>query len=137
MLTTRGRYAVMAIVDIALNSSGKPVNLGDISLRQNIAQNYLEQIFVRMKNFGVVKSVRGPGGGYILSKDPIEITISYIIDAVEEEIRMTRCSKENESCTKKNAKCITHDLWHGLARHIRTYLENITVKDVLSGDIVL
>jgi Rrf2 family transcriptional regulator, iron-sulfur cluster assembly transcription factor len=135
MLTTRGRYAVMAIADIALNSNGRPISLQEVAGRQNIALSYLEQIFCKLKNLGVVKATRGPGGGYILSHEPAMIKISQIIDAVDEEIKITRCSGKDVGCVQKDAKCLTHDLWHGLGDNIRSYLSNISVEDLISGDI--
>jgi Rrf2 family iron-sulfur cluster assembly transcriptional regulator len=135
MLTTKGRYAVMAIVDIATNSTGKPVSLYEVSARQNIAHNYLEQIFLKMKKLGVVKATRGPGGGYVLAEEPSKISISKIIDAVEEEIKITRCANKSEGCVVRNSKCITHDLWHGLGENIRSYLSKISVEDVIRGQI--
>jgi Rrf2 family iron-sulfur cluster assembly transcriptional regulator len=135
MLTTKGRYAVMAMVDIALNYQGKPVSLGEVASRQNIALNYLEQIFVKLRRTGILKATRGPGGGYTLSKSPDMIKISQIIDAVEEEIKITRCSLSEEGCVTKKVKCITHDLWVGLGDSIRTYLENVSILDVMKGEI--
>ncbi len=133
MLTTKGRYAVMAIVDIAMHYDGNPVNLSDIAKRQNIALNYLEQIFLKLKKTGIVSSTRGPGGGYALLDDPRNIKISSIIDAVEEGIKITRCGADKDSCIAEKAKCKTHDLWQGLGNNIRFYLENISIFDVLEG----
>src|ERR1700677_3973215 len=99
MLTTRGRYAVMAVLDIALHSAGAPVSLGDVATRQNIALNYLEQIFVRLRRSGLVVSVRGSSGGYLLNRTPNEMTIDQIIDAAGESIELTRCKqKEDNRC---------------------------------------
>lgn len=133
MLTSKGRYAVSAIIDIAIHSNGKPVNLSDVSNRQHIALNYLEQIFVMIKAKGIVSATRGPGGGYLLSKSPNDIKISQIIDAVEETIDITRCSKVGHLCINKNQRCITHDLWNGLGKNIRSYLDNVSILDVIEG----
>ncbi len=135
LLTTKGRYAVMAIVDIAMNSTGRPVSLVEVANRQNITLNYLEQIFIKLKKMGIVVSTRGPGGGYLLSEEPQNIKISRIIDAVNEEIKITRCGDGIPGCISKTAKCTTHDLWDGLSITIRTYLDNISVLDVANGNI--
>lgn len=133
MLTTKGRYAVMAVVDIAMHYDGNPVNLSEIARRQNIALNYLEQIFLKLKKTSIVTSRRGPGGGYALLDMPKNIKISSIIDAVEEGIKITRCGAVQDSCIAEKAKCKTHDLWNGLGNNIRFYLDNISIQDVLEG----
>ena len=130
-LTTKGRYAVMAMVDLAMNCTDKPVTLADIAKRQDITLNYLEQIFMRLRRAGVVKSVRGPGGGYILADSAKNTHISDIVIAVDESMKMTRCSKKSEGgCSGGNSKCITHNLWEGLGRHILQYLASISLDDV-------
>ena len=137
-LTTKGRYAVMAMVDLAMNASDRPVSLSDISMRQDIALNYLEQIFMRLRRAGVVKSVRGPGGGYVLAFDAKDMSIARIVDAVDESIKMTRCSDDGEGgCSKTKAKCITHDLWEGLGRRINEYLSSISLDDVCKRKVLL
>ena len=133
MLTTKGRYAVMAVLDIALNSDGKPIVLSDVAVRQDITLNYLEQIFVKLRKAGVVDSVRGPGGGYLLSKMASDITIEQIIDAVEESIEMTRCKRREKGCMPGSAKCKTHDLWVGLGDEIRQYFASLSVQNVMDG----
>lgn len=135
ILTTRGRYAVMAIIDIAINSKGKPISLVEVAARQEIALNYLEQLFIKLKAIGVVKSIRGPGGGYILAADPSTIKIANIIDAVEENIKITRCHKPKLGCTSGGKKCVAHDLWYGLGETIRSYLDNISISDVMNGEV--
>jgi len=137
MLTTKGRYAVMALVDMAsltrFVESPKPVSLADISARQDITVAYLEQIFSKLKHAGLVKSVRGPGGGYVLARASGEIKIADIINAVEEQIKMTRCgSHKTEVKCKVGGKCSTHDLWDGLSQTIEGYLESVTVADVVN-----
>ena len=133
MLTTKGRYAVMAIVDIAMQDSVRPVNLSEVSQRQNIALNYLEQLFTKLRKTGVVKATRGPGGGYVLMDLPQNIKISHIIDAVDEEIKITRCTAVLDGCVTKKAKCVTHNLWSGLGNNIRSYLDSISITDVIEG----
>ena len=131
-LTTKGRYAVMAMADIALYQNGKPVSLNDISLRQNISLSYLEQLFAKLKNGKLVKSVRGPSGGYVLDKNPKDIKISNIIFAVDEQIKTLNCKKESKKgCHGKTVKCITHNLWDDLEQHINTFFENKNLSDLL------
>ena len=131
-LTTKGRYAVMAMADLALFQNGKPVSLNDISLRQNISLSYLEQLFAKLKNSKLVKSVRGPTGGYILDKSPKEIKLSNIIFAVDEKVKTLNCKKESKKgCNGKNTKCITHNLWDDLEQHINAFFENKNLSDLL------
>ena len=131
-LTTKGRYAVMAMADLALFQNDKPVSLHDISLRQNISLSYLEQLFAKLKNCKLVKSVRGPSGGYILEKNPKEIKLSNIIFAVDEKVKTLNCKKDSKKgCNGKNTKCITHNLWDDLEQHINTFFENKSLNDLL------
>ncbi len=131
-LTTKGRYAVMAMADLAANQNLKPVSLNDISLRQNISLSYLEQLFSKLKNENLVKSVRGPTGGYILEKNPKDIKISNIIFAVDEQIKTLNCKKESKkSCNGKSVKCITHNLWDELENHINDFFQKISLNDVI------
>ena len=131
-LTTKGRYAVMAMADLAANQNLKPVSLNDISLRQNISLSYLEQLFSKLKNENLVKSVRGPTGVYILEKNPKDIKISNIIFAVDEQIKTLNCKKESKkSCNGKSVKCITHNLWDELENHINDFFQKISLNDVI------
>ena len=131
-LTTKGRYAVMAMADLAGNQSFGPVSLSDISLRQNISLSYLEQLFAKLKNGKLVKSVRGPTGGYVLDKSPKEIKLSNIIFAVDEKVKTLNCKKDSKKgCNGKNTKCITHNLWDDLEQHINTFFENKSLSDLL------
>ena len=131
-LTTKGRYAVMAMADLALFQNGKPVSLNDISLRQNISLSYLEQLFAKLKNGKLVKSVRGPSGGYVFDKNPNEIKLSNIIFAFDEKVKTLNCKKESKkACNGKNTKCITHNLWDDLEQHINTFFENKSLNDLL------
>ena len=131
-LTTRGRYAVMAMADLALFRDKGPISLTDISLRQNISLAYLEQIFIKLKNKNLVKSIRGAKGGYILETSPEEIRISNIIAAVDEEVKMLNCKKESKKgCNNKSSKCITHNLWDQLDQHINGFFENIKLQDLV------
>ena len=131
-LTTRGRYAVMAMADLALFKDKGPTSLTDISLRQNISLAYLEQIFIKLKNKNLVKSIRGAKGGYVLEGSPDEIKISNIISAVDEEVRMLNCKKESKKgCNNKSSKCITHNLWDQLDQHINSFFEKVKLQDLI------
>ena len=131
-LTTRGRYAVMAMADLALFKDNGPTNLTDISLRQNISLAYLEQIFIKLKKNNLVKSVRGAKGGYVLEHSPEEIKISNIISAVDEEVRMLNCKKESKKgCNNKSTKCITHNLWDQLDQHINDFFQKVKLQDLI------
>ena len=131
-LTTKGRYAVMAMADLAANQQLNPVSLNDISLRQNISLSYLEQLFSKLKNEKLVKSVRGPSGGYVLEKNPKDIKISNIIFAVDEQVKTLSCKKESKKgCQGRSVKCITHHLWEDLEEHINHFFENVTLNDLI------
>ena len=131
-LTTKGRYAVMAMADLALNERLGPISLKDISVRQNISLAYLEQIFIKLKNNKLVKSSRGASGGYILEKSASEIKLSSIIFAVDEEVKMLNCKKSSKrGCTNKTTKCITHNLWDQLDQHINGFFEKIKLEDLV------
>jgi len=134
LLTTKGRYAVMAIVDLAQQEKEKPIKMEDIAKRQNISANYLEQIFNKLKNSGIIISQKGPGGGYLLHGKSNQIFISDIIKAVEEPIKFTKCD-ENSNCNAAHVKCQTHFLWKGLENHIQKYLGNISINDICKGKI--
>ncbi len=134
ILSTKGRYAVMAMVDLALQPEGQPVGLAKIAERQEIPLGYLEQIFSRLKRAGLVQSVRGPGGGYRLARAREHITIEEIMLASEESIEMARC-KGDSGCTVKQARCLTHDLWEGLSAQIHFYLGTIFLSDICNGTV--
>jgi len=124
----------MAIVEVASSQSTRPIKLADISNKQTIPLNYLEQIFLKLKKANIVKSVKGPGGGYCLNVPSESLNIIEIIDAVEENTKMTRCSVD-KTCRKNGAKCMMHDLWKGLGNQIRSYFSSISVADVMAGEI--
>ena len=131
-LTTKGRYAVMAMADLALFKDNGPISLTDISLRQNISLPYLEQIFIKLKDKNLVKSIRGAKGGYILEKSANEIKISNIIFAVDEEVKTLNCKKESKKgCNNKLTKCITHNLWDQLDQHINNFFERVKLQDLV------
>ena len=131
-LTTKGRYAVMAMADLAIFKDRGPVSLTEISLRQNISLAYLEQIFIKLKDNNLVKSTRGAKGGYILEKSANEIKISNIISAVNEEVKTLNCKKESKKgCNNKTTKCITHNLWDQLDQHINNFFEKVKLQDLV------
>ncbi len=132
LLSTKGRYAVMSMVDLANQKSAEPVTLAAIAERQEIPLAYLEQIFAKLKRAHIVQSVRGPGGGYKLSKPAEEMTIAEIVLASEEAIKMTRCGGEVKVCMSTKTQCLTHDLWEGLGEHIHDYLSKLTLADVVA-----
>jgi len=135
-LTSRGRYAVMAMADLAKNKVKEPTSLTEISLRQGISIDYLEQLFLKLRKNNLVQSSRGPLGGYVLSKPPGEIKLLSIISAVDEKIKTVKCKKESKKgCNGKSIKCITHNLWDDLEIHINKFFENNTLKDVLFREV--
>ena len=135
-LSTKGRYAVMAMADLAKNYVKEPISLTEISLRQGISIDYLEQIFSKLRKNHLVYSVRGPTGGYVLSKSPDEIKLLSIISAVDEKIKTVKCRKESKKgCNGKSIKCITHNLWEDLETHINKFFENNTLNDILFKEV--
>jgi len=124
-LTTKGRYAVNAMLDLALHNDQAPVNLADISARQDISLTYLEQLFSKLRKKNLVESIRGPGGGYRLALDADEITIAHVMYAVAEPIDVTSCGGQ-QNCMGE-VRCLTHDLWLGLNRHVSEYLNGISL----------
>ena len=135
-LTSRGRYAVMAMADLAKNNVKQPTSLTEISLRQGISIDYLEQLFLKLRKNNLVQSARGPSGGYVLSKPPGEIKLLSIISAVDEKIKTVKCKKESKKgCNGKSIKCITHNLWDDLEAHINKFFENNTLKDVIFREV--
>ena len=136
ILSTKGRYAVMAMVELALHPTESPVRVALIAERQEIPLAYLEQIFAKLKRHGLIQSVRGPGGGYTLGRPAGLISMAEIIVAAEESIKMTRCGgTEHAGCMAPRTRCLTHDLWEGLGQQIYNYLSSLTLEDVASGAI--
>ena len=133
-LTSKGRYAVMALVDLARFDNINPVSLRDISLRQGISLDYLEQIFSKLKRNNIVKSIRGTQGGYILNKNPNDIKLTNIFYAVDEKVKTVQCKKDSKrGCNGKATKCITHDLWDELETHINSFFENKSLNDLINN----
>ena len=135
-LSSRGRYAVMALADIAAFHKNYPISLRDISLRQNISLVYLEQIFSKLKKNNIVKSIRGANGGYVLTEEPENIKLSKVFLAVDENIKTVQCKKESKKgCNGKSVKCITHNLWDELETHINKFFEKNTLKDIIFKEV--
>ena len=131
-LSTKGRYAVMAMVDLARQGANGPVTLAEIAERQDISLSYLEQLFGKLRKGAQVKSVRGPGGGYMLTRHPSEMRISDIIVAVDEPIKATRCTPGSpEGCRTDKSRCLTHDLWEELGNHIFSFFSSLSLADVI------
>ncbi len=129
-LTTKGRYAVTAMLDLALHHGNGPITLADIAQRQGISLSYLEQLFSRLRKRSLVSSVRGPGGGYSLSRNADEIFIGEVINAVDENVDTTRC-KGAHNC-QNNQRCLTHDLWQDLSKRIYDYLNQISLQELMN-----
>ena len=135
-LTSKGRYAVMAMADLAKNNVKEPTSLAEISLRQGISISYLEQLFLKLRKNNLVQSSRGPSGGYVLAKPPGEIKLLSIISAVDEKIKTIKCKRESKKgCNGKSIKCITHNLWDDLENHINKFFEDNTLNDILFKEV--
>ncbi len=127
----------MAMVDLAAHNDGRPIALAEVAERQEISLSYLEQLFAKIRKGGLVKSVRGPGGGYFLSRDANELRISDIILAVDEPMRATRCTPGSPAgCTSDRSRCLTHDLWEELGNQIYLYLSSVSLADVCAGRVL-
>ena len=134
-LTSKGRYAVMALVDLARFDNINPVSLRDISLRQGISLDYLEQIFSKLKKNEIVKSIRGTQGGYVLNKNPNDIKLTNIFHAVDEKVKTVQCKKESKKgCNGKSTKCLTHNLWDELENHINDFFEKKSLEDLIQDN---
>ena len=128
-MSTKAQYAVRAMVNLNLHSEGQPVSLRDISLRESISLTYLEQLFVKLRRGQIVKSVRGPGGGYLLARPAKDIQVDEIIDSVEESLVPVSCMDQKNGCACED-QCVTHNVWHGLGEKIRQFLSSITLDDL-------
>ncbi len=134
-LSTKGRYAVVAMVELAGHGPASSMPLSSIAERQQISTAYLEQLFMRLRRAGLVKAVRGPKGGYRLARHPSEITIAEIMTAADEQVRMNRCTPEDKDFCLGTRPCAAHELWQALQAHIAGFLEGVTLQDVLDGSI--
>ena len=136
-LSTKGRYAVTAMVDLASAKEQRPISLAEISSRQGISLSYLEQLFAKLRRKSLVASVRGPGGGYRLAQAAEDIRVAEIIIAVDESLDLTGCkSASSHGCTAKSGRCLTHDLWDELGRQVYLYLNSVTLEDVALNRVV-
>lgn len=132
-LSTKGRYAVMAMVDLAGHGSGTSLPLASIAERQHISVAYLEQLFMKLRRAGLVKAMRGPKGGYQLARAPSDISVADILTAADEPVRMNRCSVEGDDWCLGAKRCATHELWQALGTHISAFLGAVSLQDVLDG----
>ena len=135
-LSTKGRYAVMAMADLArrqAESAERAVSLSDIAARQEISLSYLEQLFARLRRRGLVQSHRGPGGGYRLARSAVDTNIAEIVLAVDEPLRATRCEAHRPGCMLNGERCLTHDLWEETGRQIEAWLASVSLDDVVAG----
>jgi Rrf2 family iron-sulfur cluster assembly transcriptional regulator len=130
-MSTKGRYAVMAMIDIAVHSGGEPISLAEIAERQDISQEYLEQLFGKLRKQKLVESARGPGGGYRLARDMRLIPVAEIIAAVDEELHFTRCNGDAVEGCVRGERCNAHDLWSSLGRQMMNFLASISLEDVV------
>ena len=130
-LTTKGRFAVTAMIDVAMHGTTGPVTLAGVSQRQKISLSYLEQLFGKLRRHGLVESVRGPGGGYRLARGPDMVSVADVIVAVDEPIDATRCGGR-ESCKDDGKRCMTHELWANLNAHIFGYLRSVTLAELVA-----
>jgi Rrf2 family iron-sulfur cluster assembly transcriptional regulator len=135
-LTTKGRYAVLALTELALARENSLVKITEIAVRQNISSTYLEQILLLLKNSDLIIGVRGPNGGYKLSTSPENIMISDIVNIVEGRMEAKGCVSKSGSCTGVSGRCLTHDLWDELSRHIELFLGQISLKDIITGNVL-
>ena len=135
-LTTKGRYAVLALTELALAKENYLVKITEIAVRQNISSTYLEQILLLLKNSDLIIGVRGPNGGYKLSTSPENIMISDIVNIVEGRMEAKGCVSKSGSCTGVSGRCLTHDLWDELSRHIELFLGQISLKDIIAGNVL-
>jgi Rrf2 family transcriptional regulator, iron-sulfur cluster assembly transcription factor len=133
LLSTKGRYAVMAIVEVAKQGDARPLSLGEIADRLELSLAYLEQLFMKLRRAGLVQSVRGPGGGYVLAREAGGISVSEIMAAVDEPVKMTRCAGESVIGCVATRRCTTHYLWDALGAHIEQFLAAATLADILHG----
>ena len=132
-ITTRGRYGLRAVLKLTVTETGKPISIRELSEKEDISPEFLEQIFFRLRKSGIIKSTRGPGGGFQLNRDPAEITVKEIFDAVGEEISLTPCTSNTDPrspCTREK-RCIAHEMWVETADHINEYFRGITIANIL------
>ena len=135
-LTTKGRYAVLALTELALAKEDSLIKITEIAVRQNISSTYLEQILLLLKNSDLIIGIRGPNGGYKLAASPENIMISDIVNIVEGRMEAKGCVSKSGSCTGVSGRCMTHDLWDELSRHIELFLGQISLRDIITGNVL-
>ena len=135
-LTTKGRYAVLALTELALAKEDSLIKITEIAVRQNISSTYLEQILLLLKNSYLIIGIRGPNGGYKLATSPENIMISDIVNIVEGRMEAKGCVSKSGSCTGVSGRCMTHDLWDELSRHIELFLGQISLRDIITGNVL-
>lgn len=135
-LTTKGRYAVLALTELALAKEDSLIKITEIAVRQNISSTYLEQILLLLKNSDLIIGIRGPNGGYKLATSPENIMISDIVNIVEGRMEAKGCVSKSGSCTGVSGRCMTHDLWDELSRHIELFLGQISLMDIITGNVL-
>ena len=135
-LTTKGRYAVLALTELALAKEDSLIKITEIAVRQNISSTYLEQILLLLKNSDLIIGIRGPSGGYKLATSPENIMISDIVNIVEGRMEAKGCVSKSGSCTGVSGRCMTHDLWDELSRHIELFLGQISLRDIITGNVL-
>ena len=135
-LTTKGRYAVLALTELALAKEDSLIKITEIAVRQNISSTYLEQILLLLKNSDLIIGIRGPNGGYKLATSPENIMISDIVNIVEGRMEAKGCVSKSGSCTGVSGRCMTHDLWDELSRHIELFLGQISLRDIITGNVL-
>ena len=135
-LTTKGRYAVLALTELALAKEDSLIKINEIAVRQNISSTYLEQILLLLKNSDLIIGIRGPNGGYKLATSPENIMISDIVNIVEGRMEAKGCVSKSGSCTGVSGRCMTHDLWDELSRHIELFLGQISLRDIITGNVL-
>ena len=135
-LTTKGRYAVLALTELALAKEDSLIKITEIAVRQNISSTYLEQILLLLKNSDLIIGIRGPNGGYKLATSPENIMLSGIVNIVEGRMEAKGCVSKSGSCTGVSGRCMTHDLWDELSRHIELFLGQISLRDIITGNVL-
>lgn len=138
-VTTRGRYGLRAVLKLTKSDTGKPISIRQLSEAEDISPEFLEQIFFRLRKSGIIKSTRGPGGGFQMNRDPAKVSVKQIFDAVGEEVSLTPCTSDTDPrspCTRTD-DCIAHDMWVKTANHINSYFSNISVQDILEDKVTV
>ena len=131
-ITTKGRYGLRAVINLARTNHNRPVSIGSIAAEENVSSEFLEQIFFKLKKAGLIRSVRGPGGGFILNRAPADISVNDILQAVGETHGLTPCTLHRKTLCERPEPCAAHDIWTGLQKTMEDYLTNVTLKDILA-----